>query len=262
MKRWFTACLALALLVPGYAFAQSAFTGTWKTDINSMQGTGKPFVVHLKDGQFECNCEPPVKVKADGADHAVTGHAGFDTVAVSVPNDHRFQETDKKGGKVVQSVTFTVAADGKTGTYEFTRHRVSDPVTWTLLLDRIGEGAPGSNATAGTWRFKRFEHVSDNALTATYHVDGDKVSFNDHVGGSYVAKLDGKAVPFTAESGIAGTTVAVKRVGSDGLRETFYRNGKAINWDTMTVAADGKSMKTVNHDARTDRDMTTVAYKQ
>lgn len=261
MKRLFTTCLALALLVPGYAFAQSAFTGTWKLDVSSAEGTGRPEVVHLKDGMFECNCVPPVKVKADGADHAVAGHPGFDTVAVKVLNDHSYQETFKKDGKVVSTSTATVAADGKTATVEFADHGPS-PMSGTLLVDRIGPRTPGANAADGIWAFDHYTRLSGGLLTGTYKVDGDKVSYSDLAGDSYTAKLDGKPVPYTSGDGASGMTVSVERVGNDGLRETYYRNGKVTSWDTMTVAADGKSMKSVNHNVKESRAMTSVAYKQ
>lgn len=262
MKRLLIAGLALALLVPACALAQSAFNGTWKTDVSSMKGTGKPFIVHLKDGMFECNCVPPVKVKADGEDHAVSGHPGFDTVAVKVLNDNSFQETHKKNGKVVGTMTFTVAADGKTGTYEFTDTSGQSPVNGKLVFDRADKGASGSNAAAGTWKLKNFANLSANAMTFTYKVDGDDVSFNDPTGDSYTAKINGKAVPYTEGSGITGTTVAVKRQGKDSLRETYRRDGKVASWDTLTVAANGKTMTTKSHNVKDDHSMTSTADKQ
>lgn len=262
MKRLLVAGLALALLVPACALAQSAFNGTWKTDVSSIQGTGRPIVFHLKDGMFECNCVPPIKVKADGEDHAVTGHPGYNTVAVNILNDHSIKETDKKDGKVTGTSTFTVAADGKTGTYEYTDNGGSSPVNGKLMVERVAKGAAGSNAVAGTWKFKNFANISANGLTSTYKVDGDEVSFSDPTGDSYNAKIDGKAVPFTNGSGITGTTVAVKREGKDSLRETYYRDGKITSSDTMTVAANGKTMKTKSHNVKNGRSMTSTADKQ
>ena len=262
MKQSLVAGFALALLVPACAFAQSSFNGTWKTDVDSMKGTGTPVAIQLKDGMYENNGHPPIKVKADGQDHAVTGHPGFDTVAITVVNDHSFQETDKKNGKVVSSGTFSVATDGKTGTYEFTNNSGASPVTGKLMVERKGKGAPGSNAAAGTWQFGHYGDMSASALTATYKVDGDTVSYSDPTGNSYTAKINGKAVPYTEGSGVTGATVSVKRMGKDGLRETYYRDGKETSTDTMTVAADGKTMKSTSHNMKSGRSMTAVANKQ
>ena len=262
MKKLFVAGFAFALLIPACAFAQSAFNGTWKTDVNSMKGTGTPVVIHLNNGMYGNNGHPPIKVKADGEDHAVTGHPGFDTVAIKVVNDHSFQETDKKNGKVVSTGTFTVATDGKTGTYEFTNDSGASPVTGKLMVKREAKGAAGSNAAAGTWQFGNYGDISASALTSTYKVDGDTVSFSDPTGDSYTAKLNGKAVPYTNGSGVTGTTVSVKRLGKDGLQETYFRDGKKMSTDTMTVAADGHTMKSTSHNIQGGRTMTSVANKQ
>lgn len=262
MKQLLVAGFALALLVPACAFAQSSFNGTWKTDVNSMKGTGTPVVIHLNNGMYENNGHPPIKVKADGQDHAVTGHPDFDMVAIKVVNDHSFQETDKKNGKVVSTGTFVVAADGKTGTYEFTNDSGASPVTGKLMVKREAKGASGSNAAAGTWQFGHYGDVSASALTSTYKVDGDTASFSDPTGDSYTAKINGKPVPYTNGSGVTGTTVSVKRLGKNGLRETYYRDGKEISSDTMTVTADGQSMKTINHNLQSGRSMASVANKQ
>lgn len=262
MKQLLVAGFALALLVPACAFAQSAFNGTWKTDVNSMKGTGVPVVIQLSNGMYANNGHPPIKVKADGQDHAVTGHPDFDTVAIKVIDDHSFKETNKKNGKVMSTGTFTVAADGKTGTYEFNDVSGASPVTGKLMVKREAKGAAGSNAAAGSWQFGQYGDISANALIATYKVDGDTINFSNPNGDSYTAKINGKAVPYTSGSGVTGTTVSVKRVGKDGLQETFHRAGKEVSTDTMTVTADGKSMKNTSHDMQAGRSMTSVANKQ
>jgi hypothetical protein len=159
-------------------------------------------------------------------------------------------------------MTFTVSADGKVGTYEYTDNSGPAPVHGKLMLKRTVKGAPGSNATAGTWQFMHFSDISSNALTGTYKVDGDEVNYSDPTGNSYTAKLGGKAVPYTEGSGMTGTTVAVKQLGKNTMKETYYRDGKVTNWDTMTVSADGKTMKIVNHNLQEGRRMSMVADKQ
>lgn len=49
--------------------------------------TGKPDSYLLADGTYNCaSCDPPVTVKADGADHAVAGQAYYDSATVKVMN--------------------------------------------------------------------------------------------------------------------------------------------------------------------------------
>lgn len=261
MKRLLIASLALVLFVPVCAFAQSALNGTWVTQLGSVKGMGKPLVIHLKNGMYECNCVPPIKVKADGKDHAVTGNPGYNTVAIKVLNDHSIQETDKKDGKVVSTSTVTAAPDGKTATYEFTDSSGSSPVTGKGVADRVAKGAEGSNAVAGSWKFGHWVSMSDNGRTFSYKVDGNKVTFNDPTGDTYTAEIGGKAVPFTG-GGVSGVTVSVKQHGKNGLRETVMRDGKVIRTATRTVSANGKTMKTVHHDLQNGRTTTMLADRQ
>lgn len=261
MKRLLIASLALALLVPACAFAQSALNGTWVTQLSSVKGFGKPLVIHLKDGLYECNCAPPIKIKADGEDHAVTGHPAFDTLAIKVINDHSIEMTQKKDGKTLLTETVTAAPDGKTATYEFTNNYGNSPITGKGVADRVAKGAAGSNAVAGSWKFGHWESLSDNARTFTYKVDGDNVTFSDPTGGTYSARIGGKPVPFTGD-GMSGMTVSVKRHGKDGLRETYMRDGKETRTSTMTVSANGKTMKSIDHNVLMDRTMTMVSDKQ
>lgn len=262
MKRLLIAGLVLALLVPACALAQDAFTGTWKTEVSSIKSSGEPLVIHLKDGMFESNDHPPIRVKADGADHAVTGHPGFDTVAVEVLNDHSIKQTDKKDGKVVSTVTVTVSPDGKTASYAYTTNTSAGTASGKGVADRVAKGAPGSNAVAGTWKFGHMENASANGLTSTYKVEGDDISFSAPTGDAYTARINGKAAPFTSGMGVSGITVAVKRMGKNSLRETWYRDGKETSQDTMTVAANGKTMKTTNHSLTEHTHGSSLADKQ
>lgn len=261
MKRLLIAGLVLALLVPACALAQSAFDGTWVTQLSSVKGMGKPFVIHLKDGIYACNCTPPIKVKADGEDHAVSGHPGYNSIAVKVLNDHSIQETDKQDGKVMSISTVTVAPDGKTATYEFTDSSGTTPVTGKAVVNHVATGAKGSNAVAGSWKFGHWESMSDNGRTFTYKVDGNAISYSDPSGYAYTAEIGGKAVPFTG-GGMSGMTVSVMKHGKDGLRETYMHDGKVYRTATLSVSANGKALKTVDHDPRNDRTTTAMADRQ
>jgi hypothetical protein len=261
MKRLLAASFVLALFVPAFAMAQSAFNGTWVTRLDSVHGMGN-ITIHLRNGMYECNCSaPPLKVKADGAFHTVAGHPGFDAAAVAIVNDHTINIKEKRADKVTLDQTVTVAPDGKTATFDFTDSSGSSPVTGKGVVDRVAKGASGSNAVAGTWKFGHWESLSDNARSFTYKADGNTVSYSDPTGDSYTAQIGGKAVPYDSESE-PGMTVSVKKVGRHGLRETYFRGGKVISTDTMTVSASGKTMKSVDHNRQTGRGTTVVADKQ
>lgn len=262
MNRLLRAVSTVALLVPAMALAQSAFNGTWKTDPNSIHDTGKPIVITLKGGEFRCSCSnPSYTVKTDGADHPVSGHPGFDTVAVKIVDDHTVEQTLKKAGKVVQTLTVTGSSDGQNATEEFTDDSGTKPVTGKAAIYKVAKAPSGSHMLAGSWKMKRFDNISDDALAFTYKVDGSDVSFSDLTGDSYAAKIDGPAVPYQNRSG-AKDTVTVKKMGPSSLRETYERDGKVLSTATMTVSSDGKTMKSISHDAHNDITTTATAHKQ
>lgn len=263
MKRLLVAGFVLALLVPACAFAQDAFNGTWKMDPASVhQSGGKAMMISLKNGVYSDNSTPPVSIKADGQDHAVTGHPRFDMIAVKVINDHTIQSTEKKDGKTVWSGTFTAADDGKTATGDSTMYNDgSATMTSKVKFDRIGKSAGGSNAAEGSWRMSGVMSASGDELTGTYQVDGDKIDYKSGSGTSYTATLGGKAVP-VMDNGKSDGTVSVKRMGNNSLRETYYTDGKVRMTSTMTVSADGKMMKSSNHYAKTGATTTMEAAKQ
>lgn len=79
MKKLFWVGLPNILLLPVLAMAQSDFDGTWKIDLNKSTMSDKPDVFLLQGGNYQCKtCVPVVNVKADGADHRVTGNPYYD----------------------------------------------------------------------------------------------------------------------------------------------------------------------------------------
>lgn len=241
------ACMTLGalLFVPNFAGAQSALTGTWKADLSHVDFPKKPDVYLLDKGMWECKtCTPAVSVKADGMDHAVSGHPYYDSVAVTVVGDHEIKETDKKGGKVVTTSDTKVSADGKTMMFSFVDSSDTNggaPITGKGEETLVMKGPAGSHAVSGSWRMAKIENVSDNGNSVTYKVTGDSVTMTSPAGQSYTAKLDGTEAPMKGDPGV--TSVRVKMVGKDVFEEMDYRDGKEIAEIKTTLGPDGKTAK-------------------
>jgi hypothetical protein len=262
MKRLLIASIALVLFVPVCALAQNPFDGTWKLDPTTVHQSGRQaMVIALKDGMYHCNCHPAIAVKADGQDHPVKGHDGFNTVAIKVINDHSIQRIEKQNGKVVFDSTITAAPDGKTAIEAFNIHSGSSLSTGKGVLKRVAKGAPGSNAVAGSWRLDHAVSGGGAVFDPTYRIVGNTVTSSDAAGDSYTAKLGGKPVPDMV-GGKADGTVSVRMLGRNTLRETYVKNGKVTNTSTMTISADGKTMKMVDHDMPSGVTTTMVHDKQ
>lgn len=242
MKLLIAAALLGAALIPAPVLADSPFDGTWKADVSTANMPKKPDQYELKDGMYTCKtCAPAYTIKADGTDQAVSGHPYFNTEAAKVVDDHTVQFTDKKDGKTVTTTTVTVAADGKTATFEFTDSSNSNgaPVTGKGTQTKVADAPTGSHAISGSWITTSFASLSDNGVTVTYKTDGDMLTMTSPTGQSYTAKMDGTEAPYKGDPGI--TTVSVKKTGDRSFVETDKRNGKVTGIYRMTIDKSGTS---------------------
>jgi len=248
------------LLAPAVAFAGSSLDGTWKSRLDSFQVTGKPDSFLLADGTYTCSsCNPELKVKADGMDHAVTGHAYYDSATVKVINPTTIETTLHRAGKVVNKETDTVSADGKSFTGTFVGYDGTKEVTGTFHEKRVSAGPAGSHAISGAWITDQLSAGNEALRTVTYAMnnDGLKMSAN---GQSYDAKFDGKEYPVTGDPG--KTTVTLKRISANEVEETDHRQGKVTDVIRIATAADGKTMKIEDKDMAHEQTVTFTLDKQ
>jgi len=252
MKR--VAYLAI-LLLAGTAsaiFAQSSFNGTLKLDVGALPTPKGPFVWLLQGGMYECkSCVPPIRIKADGQDQAVTGQP-YDTISVTILNDRTVREIEKKTGQLVSDETYTVSPDGNTATDQL--------ANWKVTMNRTASGPPGSHALSGTWNPLKLESTSDRGFLVTFKLDGDTLSMSRPTGESYRAKLDGTEAPVNGDPNV--TTVSLKRIGSTTIEETDKRNGTVVSVVRLAVAPDGKSMTITEQDVAAGTSIQFTAYKQ
>ena len=248
MKKLFFAGLLMLLLTPVLALAQSAFDGTWKLDMSSVQFPKKPDVYLLQNGMFECSsCVPPISIKADGKDQQVTGHPYFDAMIVEAIDDHNVAQAIKRNGQIVGTEKYSVSNDGNTLTVNWTDsgEPAGGTQTGSDTRKRVAKGPAGANLISGSWRTEKAE-MSASVLTWTFKVNGDELTMTNPTGQSYTAKLDGTDAPYKGDPGT--TSVSVKMLGKDTLEETDKRDGKVIAVIKMTVGPGGKTMKTVYED--------------
>jgi hypothetical protein len=260
-KAWLIAAFALMLL-PLLAQAQSAFDGTWKVDMSKVDFPKKPTEFSLQNGMYECKtCVPPIEVKADGSDQAVSGHPYYNSVAIKVVSNSEVEETDKKDGKVVATTKMMVSPDGKMMTTEFTDSSNTNaaPVTGKGEAMRVGaKPAAGANLITGSWRTTKMENISDNGITWTYKVSGDELTMTTPTGQSYTAKMDGSEAPMKGDPGV--TSVSVKKMGNNTIEETDMRNGKVIG--VMKATVNGNMLAVTYDDKLQGSSMKYMATKQ
>jgi hypothetical protein len=179
--------------------------------------------------------------------------------SVKVDDDHSVTITNKKGDIVVGSTHYTVSADGKTLTSQFTDSSVpgAKPVTGESSLTRVGDAPPGAHPVSGQWQLAQYNNVSDEGLIVTFKSEGDVLHMSTPGGVSYDATVGGPAVPSKGDTG--GTMAQVTKSG-DTWTETDTRDGKTIGVFTFSVGADGK-LHAENVDPRDGSKMTYTASR-
>jgi hypothetical protein len=180
---------------------------------------------------------------------AVSGHPSYDTESVRIIDDRSIERIQKKAGKTVARVKFTVSSDGAAATEEFTSYPESGskPVTGSATLHRVGKSTAGMHAFSGSWLTEKAQHVSDNALLTTFEQTADSLKMTQPTGEHYDAKLDGKTYPYGGSADVQ--QVVLKRIGPRAIEETDKRGEKVIGTAQMTVSPDGKSMTMVVHES-------------
>lgn len=238
----------------------TALSGTWKTDRASIKFEQKPDDILLQDGTYTCStCIPSLTVAADGQFHDVAGRAYSDAMSVKAVDDKTVEMKSRKGGRDTFSATMTVSADGNTLTRKFKDSSTPDAaaVEGSSSSTRAGPAPAGAHAISGQWTPNEVKEYSEDALNATYAIEGNKVTWSG-VGQTYTAEIGGPAVPVTGD--IGGTTVTVAQDGNS-LKETFSREGKVVNEVVSTVSADGKTLSWVSSDPRDGSKVTGTAAK-
>lgn len=236
--------LIALLFLPTVALA-GAFDGTWKMNLASAKVTGKPDVYSLVDGTYTCSsCDPPLIVKADGAEHAVSGHVYYDTAMVKVTGPKSVEVTVKQGGKLVNQSVVTVSDDGQMLTGKYTSYTGAKPITGGYSEKRVAPGPAGSHAVSGSWQGQTMAG-DDTSTTIRFREtpDGFAMEWN---GQKYEARFDGKQYPLQGDAG--KTMVSVKKIDASTIEETDYRQGKTADVIRNVLSKDGKSIAVTDQD--------------
>jgi len=251
--------ISALLLLPAAALASSALDGTWKTRTDSVKTTGKPDVYVVADGTYACSsCVPEIKIKADGADHKVTGQDYYDSKAVKIVDAKTVEITNKLAGKTIGTITMTISADGSRLTGKFTDYSGAKAATGTYTEKRVAAGAPGAHAMSGSWQPDQMGEANDALRTVTYKMGGDHFSMQWN-GQSYDAKFDGKEYPVTGDPG--HTVVTLKMIDENTVEETDRRNGRITDQIRIAAAKDGKSLQVTDKDPVHDQTTTYTLEK-
>jgi hypothetical protein len=242
-----TALAALCLL-PAVALAASAFDGTWKTRMDSLKVTGTPDSFQIVNGVYTCSsCAPVIQVRTDGVPHPVSGHPYYDSVAVTIVNPTEVEIIDRKLGREVYEMTYTVSADGTTLSARLTDRTGAQAGAVAFTARRVAAPPAGAHAVSGSWQPDRMSDANDAVRTISYQMTPDNFSMQWN-GQSYSAKFDGNEYPVAGDA--ARTTVSVRKIDDHTVEETDRRDGQVTDEIRMAAAADGHTMVITDRDVQ------------
>ena len=234
------ACFGLILL-PALCLGQSIFDGTWRPDPQKPSPDQPPDEVILMSAQYECrSCKPAYKIAADGKDHEIKNNSYYDSLSVSIVDDHTVVKTAKKGGTTVANIKETVSIDGGSRTQvQSVVGMAPRSVEFARTFSRISPGPSGSHALSGTWRELQADLVNHEEDT-TYKIHNNTLDMSDGFGRSFSARLDGAEASYKGDPHF--TSVSVKMVDSRTIEESDLKDGKIVKICTWTIRPDGRTM--------------------
>src|SRR6185369_15392449 len=197
----------LVSLAPLLLWAQQMpFEGTWKIKPDT-RVTGKPLTEKLQNGMYDCDfCNPAQRVPADGKDHEVKGSDFYNTLNVSVVDDHTIKMISKNDGKTMSYVNKQTLPSGVNATN-------------TGSFTRVSSGPAGSHSISGSWQQKELNMDAALSLAVYRMMPDGSLSYDDKAGSTYVAKFDGKDYPMGGDIGKETGTVALKRIDDRTFEE-------------------------------------------
>jgi hypothetical protein len=231
-----TRLILLCGVVTAAMAADLPYVGKWKMNLaKSDFGQTTLTFESLPGGEWQFSgFGITYKFKLDGKEYP-DSMGGTATWKASDANT--WETVGKANGKVTETDTFKLSADGKTLTETSKQMKATGgSIDSTTTYDR----ASGGQGLAGKWKTKK---VSGAAGTIEMTASGsDGLNFKDvDMGMTCDSKLDGKDYPCTGPMLPPGFTSAVKNTGL-ALDVTVKKDGKVFFNGSYTVAADGKSM--------------------
>ena len=252
------ALVLLLVLVGVITAAENPFPGTWKLNLSKSKVTGDTMT-------FEKTASGAIRYTASGVSYTFKvdgteykGAFADDLVAWKQIDDHTWEDTFKRRGRLESTETTKLSADGKTMTV-VSRGTKTNGEKWeaTTVYERL----TGDKGLIGKWRDKEAKmNVGSPSILVIKASGADGLMFT--IGStSGDLKFDGKDYPIMGAGVATGTTLALKRTGPRSLDVVTKSGGKPYSRETYTVSQDG-SIMTVKGSSVAVNEPYTVIYER
>jgi hypothetical protein len=218
--------------------ASDAFVGAWKLNMAKSKFSGYRYKIEdLGQNRYKLafDAEPDI-ITANGTDQPV--HYG-NTMSLTRKGPNVWVFVSKKDGRVLESYTDTLSADGKTITFKGVLNKPDGSSgdvqgTW----NRVGSGS----GWAGTWESSKIKvSAPDEFVISSY--EGEGLSFNTPAYKDVLnIKFDGKEYVETGPNVASGSTSSGKRVDGNTVELTDRVQGKVTDRTKVHVSQDAKTL--------------------
>jgi hypothetical protein len=238
MKRAFQLLLIASVIASAAWAANDPFVGKWKVNPSKSKLTDEMKLEAVGANKYTITFQPGAvdTIVADGSDQpAVSGS----TLSITVKGPNNWTVVRKKDGRTLLSADWTLSADGKTLTDEFTGYESDGSKTSVHYVYARTAGGPGF---AGAW-------YTDSAQPdATMKVriqsfDGDGLSIDGPEGQiTRSLKFDGKDYPSTGADAPAGLAASGHRANERSLEFFDKYKGRILQTQQIEISADLKTL--------------------
>jgi hypothetical protein len=236
------AAVLLASVVPAFAQSEKAgdlpYAGKWKLNV-AKSDFGETTIGFTKapSGQMQFTAMGmSYSFEVDGKDYpSFLGR----TATWKQIDPNAWETTFKQDGKLINTDTVKLSADGKTLTIN---SKGPKPAGGTFEQTTTYERVSGGPGLEGKWKTKNVQTTAPSVIEfAAMGTDGLAIRIPDFQI-NCEAKFDGKDYPATGPTVPPGLTLAVAKTGPRSFDLTEKQNGKPIVKLSFTAADDGKTL--------------------
>lgn len=257
MKR-FCFSIALACLLAGTLWASDdPFCGKWKLNMEKSQFTGDQIQIQALGGEKYKWTVGTVSdtMTYDGTDQPV--HFGR-TISMAPEGANSWKMVIKKDGRIISSMTHTIADDGKTQTIKGTETKPDGTTSdFNVVWKKVG----GGSGWGGKWEETDVKFTSpDEWEIAPY--EGDGLTFKTAAYQDVLSmKFDGKDYEEKGPNVAPGSASSGKRLNAHTLDVTDKVKGEDMDHTKFEVSPDGKTLTLTIHQAGQQKTQTIIYDK-
>lgn len=231
--------LLIACLITGTLWAANdPFVGKWKVNPGKSKLTDEMKVEAAGANRYVITFQPGAvdTIVADGSDQpALSGS----TLSITVKGPNNWTVVRKKDGRMLLTADWTLSADGKTLTDEFTGYQSDGS---KMSVHYVYSRTAGSSGFAGTWDTEsaQVDSVMEVRIQS-YEADGLSI---DGPEGQITRSLrfDGKDYPSIGPDAPPGLATSGHRANERSLEIADKFKGKVLDTQQIEISADLKTL--------------------